>query len=254
MDNFTTQINKAAELIQSANYTIALTGAGISTPSGIPDFRSPVSGLWNQVNPMDVVSIIAFRQRPEDFYEWVRPLSKHILNAKPNAAHLALAKLEAAGKLKTIITQNIDGLHQAAHSEHVLEVHGHTRSATCVRCYKQHDATPIMTALIDGSAIPTCDACGGPLKPDVILFGEQLPIQPLFEARKATAQADLILVVGSSLEVAPISELPHDAIQHGAKVIIINFQETYLDAEAAVVIHAEITETLPKIVANVLGE
>ena len=253
MDNFNAQINKAASLIQSAKHVIALTGAGISTPSGIPDFRSPVSGLWNQVSPMDVASIIAFRQRPEDFYEWVRPLSKKILNAKPNAAHLALAELEKAGKLKTIITQNIDGLHQAAHSEHVLEVHGHTRSATCVRCYKQHDATIIMTALMNGDAVPTCAACGGPLKPDVILFGEQLPVQPLFEARKAAAQADLILVVGSSLEVAPISELPHDAIQHGAKVIIVNYQETYLDDEATVVLHHEVTEVLPKIVAAVLN-
>ncbi len=253
MNDFNQQIETAAALIQSAQYAIALTGAGISTPSGIPDFRSPGSGLWNQVNPMDVASIIAFRQHPEDFYNWVRPLSKQILSAKPNAAHLALAELEAAGKLKTIITQNIDGLHQAAHSEHVLEVHGHTRSATCVRCYKPHDASAIMTALINGDAIPTCDACGGPLKPDVILFGEQLPVQPLFEARNAAAQADVILVVGSSLEVAPISELPHDALQHGAKIIIVNYQETYLDAQAAVVIHHDVTEVLPKLTAKVLG-
>ncbi len=253
MNDFNKQIETAAALIQSAQYAIALTGAGISTPSGIPDFRSPGSGLWNQVNPMDVASIIAFRQHPEDFYNWVRPLSKQILTAKPNAAHLALAELEAAGKLKTIITQNIDGLHQAAHSEHVLEVHGHTRSATCVRCYKPHDAGAIMTALMNGDAIPTCDACGGPLKPDVILFGEQLPVQPLFEARSAAAQADVILVVGSSLEVAPISELPHDALQHGAKIIIVNFQETYLDDQATVVIHHDVTDVLPKLTAKVLG-
>lgn len=252
MNDFNKEIETAAALIQSAQYAIALTGAGISTPSGIPDFRSPGSGLWNQVNPMDVASIIAFRQHPEDFYNWVRPLSKQILSAKPNAAHLALAELEAAGKLKTIITQNIDGLHQAAHSEHVLEVHGHTRSATCVRCYKPHDASAIMTALMNGDAIPSCDACGGPLKPDVILFGEQLPVQPLFEARNAAAQADVILVVGSSLEVAPISELPHDALQHGAKIIIVNYQETYLDDQAAVVIHHDVTDVLPKLTASVL--
>ncbi len=253
MDNFNKQIETAAALIQSAQHAIALTGAGISTPSGIPDFRSPGSGLWNHVNPMDVASIIAFRQRPEDFYNWVRPLSKQILNAKPNAAHLALAELEAAGRIKTIITQNIDGLHQAAHSEHVLEVHGHIRSATCVRCYKQHNAAAIMTALMNDDAIPTCDACGGPLKPDVILFGEQLPVQPLFEARNAAAQADVILVAGSSLEVAPIAELPHDALRHGAKIIIINYQETYLDSQATVVIHHDVTDILPELAAKVLG-
>lgn len=254
MTDFYEQIETASQLLKKASYAIALTGAGISTPSGIPDFRSPGSGLWNQVNPMEVASIIAFRQHPEEFYNWVRPLSQKILNAKPNPAHYALAQLEAAGRLKTIITQNIDGLHQAAMSKHVLEVHGHTRSATCVRCYKSFDATPIMHALMNGDAVPTCDVCGGPLKPDVILFGEQLPVEPLFQARHAATKADVILVVGSSLEVAPISELPHDALAHGAKLIIVNFQPTYLDDKAAVVIHQEVTKVLPEIARLVLAD
>ncbi len=254
MTDFLAQIGTASRILSRATSAIALTGAGISTPSGIPDFRSPGSGLWNQVNPMDVASIIAFRQHPEKFYEWVRPLSKKILDAKPNAAHYALAQMEAAGKLNTIITQNIDGLHQAALSRHVLEVHGHTRSATCVRCYKPFDATPIMQALTDGEAIPTCDVCGGPLKPDVILFGEQLPVHPLFEARDAAARADVILVVGSSLEVAPISELPREALEHGAQLIIVNFQPTYLDNRAAVVIHREVAEVLPEIARRVIAD
>ncbi len=254
MTDFSAQIETASQILRDASYAIALTGAGISTPSGIPDFRSPGSGLWNQVNPMDVASIIAFRQHPEAFYNWVRPLSKKILDAKPNPAHYALAQLEAAGKLETIITQNIDGLHQAAMSKHVLEVHGHTRSATCVRCYKSFDAEPIMRALMNGDAVPTCDVCGGPLKPDVILFGEQLPVHPLFEARHAAARADVILVVGSSLEVAPISELPLDALNHGAQLIIVNFQPTYLDSRAAVVIHNEVTEVLPEIARRVIAD
>ncbi len=254
MTDFYAQIETASQLLSHASYAIALTGAGISTPSGIPDFRSPGSGLWNQVNPMDVASIIAFRQHPETFYDWVRPLAGKILNAEPNPAHYALAQLEAAGKLKTIITQNIDGLHQAAMSRDVLEVHGHIRSATCVRCYKSFDAQPVMQALMDGDTVPTCNVCGGPLKPDVILFGEQLPVEPLLQARHAATKADVILVVGSSLEVAPVSDLPYEALAHGAKLIIINFQPTYLDDRAAVVIHHDVTEVLPEITKRVIAD
>ncbi len=253
MTKLTDQIQQAVDLIKASQNGIALTGAGVSTPSGIPDFRSPGSGLWNHVNPMDVASIIAFRQHPTDFYNWVRPLASKLLSAKPNPAHFALAQLEAAGKITTIITQNIDGLHQAANSPNVLEVHGHIRNATCVRCYKVFDISAVMDALTTDSAIPLCDECGGPLKPNAILFGEQLPVHTLFQARAAAAQADLILVAGSSLEVAPISELPHDAIQRGAKIIIVNYQETYLDDQADVVIHQNVTEVLPKIAELVMN-
>lgn len=246
------QIEHAAKLIKQSENTVALTGAGISTPSGIPDFRSPGSGLWEHINPMEVASIAAFRTDPAKFYEWVKPLSTKLLNAKPNPAHYALAQLEAANILNTIITQNIDGLHQAANSKRVLEVHGHIRTATCARCYASYDAASIMRALTNDEKLPVCDKCGGPLKPDVILFGEQLPVHPLFEARTAINKADIILVVGSSLEVAPISDLPHDALQHGSKLIIINQQETYLDEKADVVIHEEVTEILPQIVSLVL--
>lgn len=246
------QIIQAAEILKQSKTTVALTGAGISTPSGIPDFRSPNSGLWEHVNPMEVASIAAFRLDPAKFYDWVRPLSTKLLQAKPNPAHYALAQLEAANRLQNIITQNIDGLHQAANSKHVLEVHGHTRTATCARCYASVDASAIMQALMDGKEIPLCEDCGGPLKPDVILFGEQLPVHPLFESRIAVTNADTILVVGSSLEVTPISDLPHDALQNGSKLIIINIQETYLDNKADVVIHADVTEILPQIVSLVL--
>ncbi len=247
------QIQLAAELIRQSKSVVALTGAGISTPSGIPDFRSPGSGLWNQVNPMDVASILAFRRRPQDFYEWVRPLSELVLNAKPNAAHYALARLEAAGKLSAVITQNIDGLHQAANSQTVYEVHGHIREVTCIRCYKIQDARPVMEKFLQDGEIPRC-TCGGVLKPNVILFGEQLPVQTLFQARAAAAAADLMLVAGSSLEVAPIADLPYEAVRHGTRLVIVNFQKTYMDSRADVVIHRDVTEVLPRIADLVVEE
>jgi NAD-dependent deacetylase len=246
MTNIEKQIQTAARLIKESTKTVALTGAGISTPSGIPDFRSPGSGLWSQVNPMEVASIIAFRQHPAGFYEWVRPLATKIFNAKPNSAHHALAQLEAAGKLTAVITQNIDGLHQAANSEKVLEVHGHIREVTCIRCYTVKESVSILESFLKEGTIPRCE-CGGTLKPNVILFGEQLPIQTILEARATAEEADLMLVVGSSLEVAPISDLPYEAVQRGTKIIIVNYQETYMDSRADVVIHQEVIEVLPQI-------
>lgn len=243
-------VDQIAALIRAANHIVALTGAGISTPSGIPDFRSPGSGLWKHINPMDVASSIAFRQHPEKFYEWVRPLARKILGANPNAAHIALARLEAVGKLKAIITQNIDGLHQAAGSNRVLEVHGHVREFTCVRCYTVQKIDSLLEEFLAEGVIPTC-ACGGILKPNVILFGEQLPVQVLLDAVHVTEKADLLIVAGSSLEVAPIADLPHDAHQRGAKLVIINEQATYLDDKADVVLHADLAEVLPQIVERV---
>jgi NAD-dependent deacetylase len=246
------QIQRATDLIRTAARVVALTGAGISTPSGIPDFRSPDSGIWAITNPMEVASIIAFRQRPIDFYEWVRPLAQKVRIAKPNQAHQALARLEAAGKLQTIITQNIDGLHQAAGSRNVLEVHGSNRQMICLSCYKTTDAEPVFDRFLDDGEVPYCD-CGGVLKPNVILFGEQLPVKTLFQARNAVAEADLMLIVGSSLEVAPISDLPLEALAHDAKIVVINLHPTYIDDQAEVVIHNELTEVLPQIAEAVLA-
>lgn len=245
-------VEQIAALIKAADHIVALTGAGISTPSGIPDFRSPGSGLWTHVNPMDVASSIAFRQHPEKFYEWVRPLARKILSASPNAAHLALAQLEVAGRLNAVITQNIDGLHQAAGSSRVLEVHGHVREFTCVRCYTVQEIDSLLDEFLAEGVIPTC-ACGGILKPNVILFGEQLPVQVLLDAMHVAEKADLLIVAGSSLEVAPISDLPHDAHQRGAKIVIINEQATYMDEQADVVLHANLAEVLPQIIERVLA-
>jgi len=242
------QIKQAAHLISQAKQGVVMTGAGISTPSGIPDFRSPKSGLWDDVDPVSVASIYAFRHNPEAFYNWVRPLARTLLEAKPNPAHYALAQLEAMGKIAAIVTQNIDDLHYKAGSQTVYELHGHLRELTCVQCYKTQSTNDILSTFLDGQEIPNCQHCPGILKPNVILFGEQLPAREYVASQQALKAADLILVTGSSLEVAPASDLPRLGLEQGAKLILINYHATYLDAEADVVIRADVAEVLPQIV------
>ena len=145
----------------AAKYGIALTGAGVSTPSGIPDFRSPGSGIWERVDPYQVASLQGFRRRPENFFQWVRPMLRLIRAAQPNAAHRALARLENLGVLHAIITQNIDSLHTVAGSQRVIELHGHMRTATCIRCYRPADGAAVMDELSNGVSVPLCPACGG---------------------------------------------------------------------------------------------
>jgi len=242
-----TQIEQAARLIAQAEYVVSVTGAGHSTPSGIPDFRSPESGLWTFVNPMEVASIFGFRQRPESFFEWVRPMVKTLLTAQPNPAHKALADLEAMGRMKAVITQNIDGLHQRAGSQRVLELHGHIREATCIRCYQIVPTDEFLPDFVESGQVPHCSSCGGILKPNVILFGEQLPISVLNAAWQEIRACDLVLVAGSSLRVAPACELPMTATMHGAKAIVVNYQPTDLDTVAHVVIHNDVAMVLPRI-------
>jgi NAD-dependent deacetylase len=245
---FEQEVEQAAELVRDSHYLVALTGAGHSTASGIPDFRSPHSGLWEQADPMAVASVWAFRQNPETFYNWMRPLIRTMLDARPNAAHLALAELEHRGYLKAVITQNIDDLHQRAGSQRVYELHGHMREATCVRCYKTYPVEPLIERLLTEGCVPYC-ACGGALKPNVILFGEQLPIRVFNAALVEAKRSDLFLVAGSSLEVIPAADIPFVAVSHGAKGIIVNYQPTDFDRHAEVVIHGDVTEILPAIAA-----
>lgn len=241
------QVQRAATLITQARYMVAMTGAGISTPSGIPDFRSPQSGLWDQADPLEVASIFAFRHSPQHFYDWVRPLSSLLLEAKPNPAHYALAALEQEGKLKAVITQNIDDLHGKAGSKTVYELHGHLREVTCTQCYQTQQSGQVFAKFLSDGQVPR-HSCGGVLKPNVILFGEQLPVREFVLAQLAVKAADLMLVVGSSLEVAPVSDLPQQALANGAKLIIINYQPTYLDQQADLVIRADVATILPHIV------
>lgn len=240
-------IQQAQELLQQSRYAVALTGAGISTPSGIPDFRSPTSGAWAKADPMLVASIHAFRQAPEHFYNWLHPLTATVLQAQPNAAHTALAVMEASGTLKAVVTQNIDLLHTKAGSNNVYEVHGHLRQLSCLHCQSQYEAESFLEAFIQTAVPPICPNCSHILKPDVILFGELLPMSIFQAAQQHIQQCDLIIVAGSSLEVSPVADLPYLGKQYGAKLIIVNFTPTPADSRADVVIHADVVEVLPQL-------
>lgn len=254
MANANKKILQTAELINNAKRAVVLTGAGISTPSGIPDFRSPHSGLWERADPMSVASIWGFAERPQAFFDWVRPLAKKIVAAQPNPAHRALADLEVLGKIRAVITQNIDSLHQRAGSKRVLEVHGHLREATCLRCYHLAPAQPLIEKFLDDGMIPTCEVCGGVMKPNVVLFGEMLPVSVMYEAEEESKSCDVMLVVGSSLEVAPAGDLPLIAHKQGARLIIVNKSATHVDAHATLVLHEDVAVALPKIVQEIAAD
>lgn len=237
----------ASWLKQSNNITV-FTGAGISTPSGIPDFRSEDSGLWQGVDPLQVASIYGFRKNPKAFFDWVRPLALKTVQAEPNTAHLALAQLEAMGKLDAIITQNIDMLHSRAGNQNIYELHGHMREATCIMCFKEYAGEPILNDILENEGfVPHCPDCGGVLKPNVILFGEQLPYDQLMAAKKAARNSDVMLIIGSSLEVAPASEIPMIAKRHGAKLVIINQEATIMDHLADAIILGDAAKILPEV-------
>lgn len=243
--------DQVAELLRSARHAVAFTGAGISTPSGIPDYRSPQSGIWENVNPLEVASIYGFRQNPLAFYNWVYPLVSMIENAQPNAAHIALAQLEEMGILKAIITQNIDNLHFRAHSHAVYELHGNLREATCTHCFRVYPGEPLIQKFLQDHTVPRCPVCGGVIKPNVILYGEQLPYKAVQAARSEAKQTDLMIVVGSSLEVAPASDLPLLALDGHARLVIVNLSSTFLDNRAYVRIVEDAAYALPDIVRRV---
>ncbi len=198
---------------------------------------------------MVVASIYTFRTDPSVFYEWMRPLAGLFEEAKPNAAHLALAELEELGLLKAVLTQNIDGLHQMAGSARVLELHGHLREAVCLCCGQVTPTEGLIQEYILEGKVPGCRDCGGTLKPLAVLMGEPLPTEVFLEAERESRTCDLMLVAGSSLTVVPAASLPLAARQQGAELIIVNVQETPADALAEVVIHEDLAEVLPQIVA-----
>ena len=244
----------ALRLLSEARNTVVLTGAGSSTPSGIPDFRSSGSGLWTRYLPMEVASLSAFVHHPQRFYEWPRPLASHMLNAEPNPAHLALARLEQQGHIQTLITQNIDGLHQRAGSKNVLEVHGTLSTMTCIGCYRQYPTDDFIDAFLQEGVIPYCPECGKILKPDVVLFEEQLPATTWVKARQASETCDLMIVAGSSLAVMPVAGLPQKALEHGAEILVINKTDTYIDESAAAVLRGDVAEIIPALVAPFIHE
>lgn len=240
-------LRKAVELLRAAQYWVALTGAGISTPSGIPDFRSPGAGLWNSADPFEIASLWGFHDHPERFYSWVRPLVRKALTARPNGAHLILAQMEAQGRLRAVITQNIDSLHQRAGSRRVLELHGHMRTASCLNCRYQADAGPLLVEVLNGGYTGTCPRCGGLMKPDVVLFGEPIPYEALSAAQQEALACEVMLVVGTSLEVMPAADLPLLAKRRGARLILINLAPTPLDDQMDVVLRADVVKALQAI-------
>lgn len=247
-------IHLASELILDSRPAVVLTGAGISTPSGIPDFRSPGIGLWTRYQPMEVASLSAFRYDPEQFYKWLHPLAECLVTAQPNPAHFGLAKLQTAGYISTIITQNIDGLHTRAGANNVLEVHGTLNTLTCTNCFRQVISERILQDYIAQCNAPRCQDCGGFLKPDIILYEEQLPVKTWMKAEESSRSCDLMLVVGTSLEVMPSAKLPMIALDSGAKLVVINRAETYIDERAELIIREDVAEVIPQIADEVLGK
>jgi NAD-dependent deacetylase len=236
----------AANMITEARYATVFTGAGISTPSGIPDFRGEKEGLWQKVNPMQVASHSTFLHNPDLFYDWFRPLFMTSWKAQPNPAHKVITQLEKYGYIRSVITQNIDGLHQKAGSRKVFELHGSALTFACPKCNAKIASKSVVNQFDSGILIPKCEQCNAILKPDVVLFEEPLPEKTFSGAEKEANKADLMLVVGSSLEVYPAANIPEDATVHGCRLIILNLTPTPLDNLASLVFHVDAAEFLPR--------
>jgi NAD-dependent deacetylase len=239
-----------AALIRESECTVALSGAGISVPSGIPDFRTPGEGIWEKVDPMAVATIDAFHQDTRRFWEFYRPRFHALSDKLPNPAHEALAELERRGLLDAVITQNIDLLHRRAGSERVIEVHGSIATAGCTSCVASFELEQV-ESLFDEDGIATCTCCAGKVKPDVVLFGELLPEDAMGEAREWCARADLLLCIGSSLEVYPVAGLPDLTLANGGRIAIITKSSTSYDSQAAVRLDGDVVEELGAVLAAV---
>ena len=239
-----TPVDRLAALVRERQPCVALTGAGISTESGIPDFRSP-GGLWAEFDPMEYGTIEAFRADPVKVWSFYAPRIAKLTQAEPNPAHLALAELERRGLVDAVVTQNIDMLHTRAGSREVIEVHGSIRTATCPGCDASYPLTDVLARL----PVPGCDACGNVLKPDIVFFGELLPEAAIDRAFELARSAALLLVVGSTLEVWPVADLPAETRRHGGAVAIVNLGPTAFDSRAALRVDGKAGETLPAVVA-----
>ena len=231
MEELPEKINMIAGLLDQSKYAVVLTGAGVSTESGIPDFRSPGSGLWTIIDP-ELFTIGGFKANPGAFYQAGTRFFRQIKDAEPNETHFVLAELERRGLIKAIITQNVDGLHQKGGAEKVLEIHGTLSSASCIYCRRQVTVEEVIADVEEGLLPPLCLDCGEPLKPDVVLFGE--PLSPDYgEAVEEAQRADLIIVIGSSMQVSPANQLPAWC----DNLVIINRTSTFYDQQARVVVN-----------------
>lgn len=228
---------RLAELLAGARHAVVLTGAGASTESGIPDFRSP-GGVWETVDPMEVSSMATFLSNPERFWAFHRPRIDMLRSVDPNPAHHALAAMERRGTVKALLTQNIDGLHARAGSSELIQMHGGLDRGMCLRCEARIPFDELVAkadAADDG--VPRCDACGFALKSGVVMFGENLPVEEITAAFDHAERADVMLVVGSSLLVAPVSQLPAVVLDNGGALAILTEGETPYDGQAAIRMH-----------------
>jgi NAD-dependent deacetylase len=238
------QSARLAELISEARIVVALTGAGISVPSGIPDFRTPGTGLWENVDPMEVAHIDVFRRDPERFWHFYGDRFQTLEDKRPNGAHLALARLEAAGLLTAVITQNIDRLHARAGTRELVEVHGTIDHSSCLVCGSRFPLAEVRSRQrADAAGVPRCD-CGQTLKPDVVLFGEYLPEEAMHRAQALAASADLLLCIGSSLEVYPVGQLPAVTLAGGGQLAIVTQGRTPFDGRATVRATGDVVDEL----------
>ncbi|MHB1393819.1 MAG: SIR2 family NAD-dependent protein deacylase [Clostridia bacterium] len=232
---------KAAQIIKKSKATIVLTGAGVSTESGIPDFRSPGSGLWEKVDPMEALSSRVLYNSPDKFYSLGFKIITSMKDAMPNKVHYIISRLEGLGLIDVVVTQNIDGLHHKAGSRNVYEVHGTSRTCSCDSCGAEYDSALIEKKVMEGEIPPKC-RCRGIIRPDVVLFGDMLP-DCFYDSIKRVEEAELLLVLGSSLSVSPVNHLADIC----KKLIIINLGETCYDKKSDIIIRENISSALEKI-------
>ena len=249
MTAVSTEAQRVADLLRESERAVVLTGAGISVPSGIPDFRSPGTGLWENVDPMEVAHIDAWRRDPDRFWNFYSQRFVSLIDKQPNEAHIALAELERRGLVKAVITQNIDRLHRLAGSERLIEVHVSIDRSVCMECGGKVPLERVVKLLEAVEGAPLCEACVAPLMPDVVLFGELLPERALSEAQQLAMDADLMICVGSSLEVYPVAGLP--AMTHGAggRLVLITQGPTPYDSDAEVKLDGDVVRELNAVLA-----
>jgi len=243
---------EAAALLREARRVVVLTGAGISTESGIPDFRSP-GGLWSRYDPSQLTfdRFRADEQTRRVYWEIAVQSYPIMRDAQPNAAHLAVVSIERARKLDLLVTQNVDGLHHKAGSsaDKTVEIHGSALRVRCIDCGREHDRETVHQRVLAGESAPTCDACAGPLKPATISFGQAMPARETAAAFEAARRCDLMLVIGSSLVVYPAAAVPEEAVRAGAPLIIVNREPTGMDGYAQVVVNGSAGECMERIAA-----
>ena len=241
---------RLADLIRSAGSVVALTGAGISVPSGIPDFRTPGTGLWEGVNPMEVAHIDAFRSDPRRFWSFYGERFASLSGKRPNGAHAALVAMERSGMLDAVITQNVDMLHGAAGTVELVEMHGSIATCTCPGCGLRIAVEHARRLIeIEPDGVPRCEACRSPMKPDVVLFGEMLSARSIERAVQLCSSADVVLCIGSSLEVYPVAGLPQLALRSGGQVAIITQGPTPIDELASVRLSGDIEQEMLQLAA-----